>query len=453
MVSENILHSRMKYYLPFALFVVQTVAGFLLAREEYAYAMLLMFSGAIIAWIIVRLYDSTNKAVEIFFSALRNDDTSLSFPVRIRNKSLAKLHESMNALNRHFQSIRMQNEFNENYYRALIRHSATGLVVLNNHDEVELINQVACKYAGISSESTNPNLLKIKNPEFFEALCKLKPGEDITYKQMTGKDLQVLSFRASLLHKKDSTVKLISLQDIRYELEIKELESFRKLISVLTHEIMNLMSPLTSVSKALFSIYHRDNKPIRLTDMDENTLKTTLNCLQVIDEQTNGILNFINNYRRISRIPDPEIKPVGVEEWLEQLTIVYNEKMRQLGIEFTIRNDRQISSLLADKNLLNQVIVNLINNAIDSVMENENRRRIGIELASASRNRTWISVTNNGPKIPPELREKIFVPFFTTKTNGSGIGLSISQEIMKLHKGSLITGLSADGDTAFILEL
>jgi signal transduction histidine kinase len=231
------------------------------------------------------------------------------------------------------------------------------------------------------------------------------------------------------------------------------LESYRKLISVLTHEIMNLMSPLTSVSKALFALYHKGDKPVDLPDIDDNILKTTLNGLQVFNEQTDAIHSFVDNYRKISKIPQPVFKPFDIADWVEQLHIVYTAKMSEQGILFKIHHDMGQKSLLADKNLINQVMFNLINNAIDAVMENEKDRRISIEISQSAPNRLQIVVFNNGPLIPPEIQEKIFIPFFTTKKHGSGIGLSICQEIMKLHRGSLTVISSQNSLTSFIIEL
>ncbi len=453
MVSERLLHTRSGYIVILAIIVLYTAAGYLFAQSEYLPAGVLFFSGMAAVWLLFRLINGTNDAIAYFFNALRNDDTTMQFPAGVQNKSLNRLYESMNQLSRHFQTIKMQNEYNEKYYRTLIRHSATGLLVLDSDNRVELINKVACQYAGISAESTNPNLLKIKNPLFYDAICKLQPGADITYKHVLGNEYQLLSFRATLLRKKDIGLKLISIQDIRYELESKELESYRKLISVMTHEIMNLISPLTSVSKVLFSLYHTGNKSISLSEMDENILKTTLNGVKVIDEQSKGLLNFIDNYRKISRIPQPDIRLFDVEEWTEQLRIVYADNMKQHQIAFEINHDRLLKSIPADKKLLNQVIINLVNNALDAVKEIDGERKIQIDISAIPQNRFRIKITNNGPSIPPDIQEKIFVPFFTTKKNGSGIGLSISQEIMKLHKGSLMLVSTGSGLTTFIMEV
>ena len=452
MVSERLLQSRLRYIIFPALIAFYTGAGFFMAREKYLPAVFFFFTGLLAVWMVIYMFNSTNKALTGFLDALRNNDTALQFPQAHHIKSLKNLYESLNNLNRHFQSIKLQYEYNEKYYKALIRHSATGLLVLNADNEIELINKVACQYAGISPDSTNPNLLKIRNPLFYEAICNLRPGEDTTYKHVWGNNLQLLSFRATLLSKEENTVKLISIQDIRHELEYKELESYRKLISVLTHEIMNLTSPLTSVSKALYTMYHKNERTIEINEVDDQVLKTTLNSLQVIDEQTNGILNFIDNYRKISRIPQPVMQFFPVEEWIEQLKIVYADRMKENRIAFAIHTDRSMKQILADKKLLNQVIINLVNNAVDAVMENEGKRKISIDLSTLPPNRVSISVRNNGPIIQPDVQEKIFVPFFTTKRDGSGIGLSICREIMKLHKGSLTVVSSGDGSTTFTME-
>jgi two-component system, NtrC family, nitrogen regulation sensor histidine kinase NtrY len=453
MASERLLHTRYRYLVVLTMPVLFTAAGFLLSKRDFLAASVLFLTGLLAVIIMLRIYSGANLAVSYFFDALRNQDTTHQFPVTPKNRSLSKLYESMNLLNKYFQDIRIQNEYNEKYYKTLIRHSATGMLVLNSDNEVELINKVACRYAGISSETTNPNLLRIRNPSFYEAVCDLRPGMDLTYKHILGNDYQVLSFRASLLRKNDSVVKLISIQDIRHELESKELESYRKLISVMTHEIMNLMSPLTSVSKVLYSLYFNNKKAISLHEMDEHILKTTLNGLQVIEEQGSGLLNFVDNYRKISKLPQPDIQAIELAEWMEQLRIVYAEKMKQHQISLEMMHDRNISRIWADKTLLNQVMINLLNNAMDAVIENEGDRKIVVEVFTMHAQRLRIKVSNNGPHIPPELQEKIFVPFFTTKQNGSGIGLSISQEIMKLHKGSLMVVSAQGGDTSFILEI
>lgn len=451
MVSERLLHSHSKTIL-FVLSVISfVIAGFLFAHLKYLPAIALIFTGLIMIWLIIKIYDATNEAISSFFNSLSNDDTTIHFPAYSKNKSLTRLYDSMNGLNRHFQEIRLQNEYNETYYKTLIQHASAGLLVLNSSNEIEVINKTACKYAGISPDSTNPNLLRIKYPAFYEAICSLKPGKNITYRNLLANNLQLLSFRATMISRNGVALKLVSIQDIRHELESKELESYRKLISVMTHEIMNLLSPLTSVSRELYSMYHINNLPKEVSKIDKETIKTTLNGLQLIEEQSNGLLNFVNSYRKISKIPQPDFSTFDVDDWIGQLKIVFTGKMKEQKIVFEIIADKSLRQIIGDKKLLNQVI-NLINNSFDAVMEIDEPRKIEIQMLKDRQNRVLIKIINNGPLIPPALQEKIFVPFFTTKKNGSGIGLSISQEIMKLHNGSIVAVSSAENQTSFILE-
>jgi two-component system, NtrC family, nitrogen regulation sensor histidine kinase NtrY len=453
MISERLLHTRSRVIVLALILVFFTMAGYQLATSHYSAAMVLFAAGMLALWIEMRIYRFTNDAITYFFHALRNDDTTLQFPNKIKNSSLSRLYDGMNQLNRHFQDIRLQNEYNERYYKTLIRNSATGLLVLNQLNEVELMNEVACRYAGISPDSTNPNMIKVKNEAFYEAVCRLQPGENHTYKQITGNSVQMLLFKAILFQKHNVHVKLISIQDIRQELEARELESYRKLISVLTHEIMNLLSPLSSVAGSLDTLYHPSGRSISLQSVNEDILKTTLSSIEVIREQSNGMMNFVNNYRKLSKLPKPEIKPFETEEWIDQLRIVYSEKMTDNHIDFQICADPGIKQIVADKKLINQVVVNLMNNAIDALKDKEEERLIKLNIEMTRQNRVWICISNNGPVIPPEVQDKIFVPFFTTKEDGSGIGLSICQEIMKLHSGSLMVVSGPDTFTSFIMEI
>ncbi|HCW05758.1 MAG TPA: hypothetical protein DGG95_00125, partial [Cytophagales bacterium] len=240
MESDLLLHTRSRFVLLIFGIITLITAGYLLSHKYYLVSFSLLIAGLIIIRLIVRIYESIYLTTASFFESLRNDDTSIHFPANSDNKTFARLYESMNLLNDHFQKIKLQNEYNEAYYRSLIQHSAAGLLVLNENDHIELINRTACIFAGISPDSTNPDILKIKHHAFYEAIRDLKPGENITYRNLMSDNLQILLFRATMIRRQDALLKLVSIQDIRSELESRELESYRKLMSVMTHEIMNL---------------------------------------------------------------------------------------------------------------------------------------------------------------------------------------------------------------------
>jgi two-component system nitrogen regulation sensor histidine kinase NtrY len=452
MASEKLLSSRSRIILLSLATTSFVAAGMVYQEDHIPVSVVLLISGIVLLLLVNAGYNSTNEAISFLFDALRNDDTSVRFQETVRNRTLSKVYKNINTLNEHYQNIKNRSEYNESFYRTVIEHASAGLLILGNGNRIELINRTACIYAGISPSSTNPNQLKIKHPAFYEAVCNIKQGETVTYKNLVSGNLQLLLFRATIIRRKDEELKLVAIQDIRSELESREIESYRKLISVLTHEIMNQLSPLTSVARELHSMLTRNEHNNELLPVEDSALRTTINGLKLINEQSDGLVSFMNNYRKISKIPQPEFFAFPVEEWSEQLRIAFLSKMKDHNIEFTISHDISLREIIADRKLLNQVMVNLINNAFDAVVENSGERRIEIRMEKNQQGRIIIKVTNNGTLIPADLIEKIFVPFFTTKKNGSGVGLSICQEIMKMHNGSIVAVSSEESETSFIVE-
>ena len=433
--------------------LVNVAAGFCIGNEMVAFAVLLLVVGLLCAVQLIFKFRQTNRSIAFFFDSIRNEDTTVNFPVNIEDQSLKALNNSMNQLNKHIQEIKLQNEYKEKYYRVLIQQASIGLVVLNEQNEIELINEVICRYAGISPASTNMNLLKIKNQEFYDVLTRIEAGDSVTFRNILSGSVQLLLFRATAIKSGDNTVMLITVQDIRQELDEKELESYQKLISILTHEIMNSLAPMISVSKTLVNFYTTDDVPVKTDAVNDTMISTTVQGLKLIEEQGNGLINFVNSYRRLTKIPAPVFQRFAVDDWLEQLTILFAERLKSDQIELEIVVEKTLTEIYADKNLINQVVVNLISNGIDALLQIEEHRKITIELSANRDNRVIIKISNNGPSIPEDIQEKIFIPFYTTKESGSGIGLSLSRQIMRSLKGSISLVSNEQEDTIFILEI
>ena len=448
-----------KSYAPSQIFLfllvifVNVAAGFCIGNGMYAFAVLLLVVGILCAVQLIFKFRQTNRSIAFFFDSIRNEDTTVNFPINIEDKSLKALNNSMNQLNKHIQEIKLENEYKEKYYRALIQQASIGLVVLNEQNEIELINEVICRYAGISPASTNMNLLKIRNQEFYDVLTRIEAGESVTFRNILSGSVQLLLFRATAIKSSDNKVKLISVQDIRQELDEKELESYQKLISILTHEIMNSLAPMISVSKTLVNFYTTGEGPVKTDEVNDTMISTTVQGLKLIEEQGNGLVNFVTSYRRLTKIPAPVFQRFAVDDWLEQLTILFAERLKSEEIELEIVVEKTLTEIYADKNLINQVVVNLISNAIDALQQIEEHRKIAIELSANRDNRVVIKISNNGPAIPEDIQEKIFIPFYTTKETGSGIGLSLSRQIMRSLKGSISLVSNEQEDTVFILEI
>ncbi len=444
------LRSGKLLYLYIAAPFVLAGAVILLLQELVAPGILLLLAGIFLMISVFRVFNRTNRDIGYFFHAVKNNDTTLHFSSHTGIESLDWLHESMNQLNEHVQKLKIKNEYREKYYRALIQEANTGLAVLSKDGSIELMNEAACRYAGISPDSVNPALVKIKNASFYKQLIEARSGQTITYRNNTENIPQLLLFRASAWRDEQKELKIVSIQDISHEIDSAEIESYQRLISILTHEIMNAVAPLLSVSRSLQNLNTSGN-PSSMSNHDEPA-KATLRGLKIIEDQSNGLLNFVNNYRKLTKIPAPEMESFDAMEWLEQIAILFSEKFSRSHIKFEYSAEGHLQLILADRKLLNQVITNILNNAIDALQSFEMLRLIQLRITKTGSGRTLIRIHNNGPEIPVELQDKIFVPFFTTKENGSGIGLSLSRQIMILHKGSLSLQSRPGEGTTFLME-
>ena len=243
---------------------------------------------------------------------------------------------------------------------------------------------------------------------------------------------------------------LLSVQNIKNELDDKELDSWRKLIRVMMHEIMNSITPITSLSESLAGYLYSDGKIKSPEEVNEKTIETTIRGLEVIREQGKGLISFVDSYRKLTRLPKPEKKMFQVKNLIENINILSGsfDNSNNIKIEYIVEPDEL--EIFADEKLVSQVLINLVKNAFQANINNENAKvRILSNISESGR--PEISVTDNGPGITEEILDKIFIPFFTTKEAGSGIGLSISRQIMQMHGGNLKVRSVPGTSTSMIL--
>lgn len=426
-------------------------AGYLTAFHMDPWYLLFLLPIPPATFSVIHHFNQSNRQIAFFFEAIRNEDASLKFPTSIRQKSLRHLYQSLNALNMRINEIKMQNEYLEKYYQSFIRHAATGLMAINQDNEVEIMNEKAFEYAGIPS-FTPLHLVPLRNPDLMNFLATFKPGESNTYKRFTG-DTQVnLLIRTREIRYGGKVSRLFSLQDIRLELDEKELDSWQKLIRVLTHEIMNSIAPIVSLTATLQKFFLENGRPVQPSKVDEDIIDNVIQGLDTIGERGNGLVNFVNSYRELTRIPKPDFQPFRVHEWLEHIVLLLRERLDQKQISLETKISEKVREITGDKKMLTQVMINIINNGMEALMEIPGNRRIRITVDLTKDFRHKILIANNGPAIPPEVIDKIFIPFFTTKENGSGIGLSLSRQIMRVHRGYIHAESSIEV-TRFIITL
>ncbi len=450
MSSENLPGKRI-------LLLVITIAaavltGFAAAGRRPDYAVIPAIISLLSAVGLLRHIAQTEKNLNLFFDSVNSNDSSVTFSGHRASPGTRKLYQQLNRVNQTIAALRVKAEAREHYYRSVIRQSATGLIVIGQNGEIELINDAAAQFAGISPASTDTRLFRIRNRSFYDKICNLQPGKTLSLSPAESEPGKSLLLQAKEIVTDDRNLKLVTIENIRQALDNKELESYQSLIRILTHEIMNAVAPLTSVSHTLHKLFLPDGRPLSPGQVSTGVIEATVKGLMTIEEQGKGMLNFVNSYRQLTRLPRPVIESFNTSDWITQLHILLNEQLSEENISLAILRRGPVESITADKNLINQVILNLVNNARDALKEISDNRKLIISLIRREPSLLHITVANNGPQIAPENIGKIFVPFFTTKPNGSGIGLPLCRQIIYLHNG-LLSVTSGPEKTTFILEL
>ncbi|MCE1198983.1 MAG: ATP-binding protein [Marinilabiliales bacterium] len=398
---------------------------------------------------LVSYLNTTNRRLGYFLDSVQNEDSMLSFPVRIKNQTTRDLFKGMDKVNKQIQELRIETRQQEQYFRTLLDHVATGIVTYTANGFVLHANGAARKLLGLEV-LTHLRQLERSNPALFREIREIRPFDRKLVAVTTERGTIQLSLRAVPFKTKDTDLILLSISDIRNELDEKELDSWMKLIRVLMHEIMNSIAPITSLSESLYKYYLPDGNPVEPGQVDEQMIGVTIRGLQVIKEQGNGLIQFVESYRKLSRLSPPEKKRFPINALLERIRTLYASLENSSKVQLSVQVKPATLELFADENQIAQVLLNLVKNALE-VNDKGNEGKILVMAVIHADRRPEIRVVDNGPGIPEEILEQIFVPFFTTRENGSGIGLSLSRQIMRLHGGSLRVSSVPGKETVFTL--
>ena len=291
-------------------------------------------------------------------------------------------------------------------------------------------------------------LIKKDLPEIFH---KMKAGDNTLIKLFIKDELLQLSVYATEFRMRGEEYVLISLQNIHAELEEKEIESWQKLIRVLTHEIMNSITPISSLASTVQEMmFENPEERLILKDLDQEDLDGINSGLKTIQSRSQGLLNFVEIYRNLTRIPKPNFRYFEIKELFERASELMKPKLDKLNIKCESKIIPGDLKITADPDLIDQVLINLLLNSIDAVSNIKNPY-ISITGYKNDSGRVLIEISDNGSGIKPDILDKIFMPFFTSKKTGSGIGLSLSRQIMSLHKGSISVKSTPKEGTIFTL--
>jgi nitrogen fixation/metabolism regulation signal transduction histidine kinase len=276
-----------------------------------------------------------NKKISYFFNSVRNDDSNLSFPVEEKNRSVREIYESMNRVNQQIQQLKLENRQQEQYFRILLEHLATGIITYNNKGFILHSNSSAKRLLAVDVLTHLQQIKKI-DETLFQTIENIRPFERKLVAINTEQGEIQLSLKATSFKTNNSEMVILSIQDIKNELDEKEIESWIKLIRVLMHEIMNSITPITSLSESLSHIFIAGGKPVLPEQVTVKTIATTLQGLNVIKEQGKGLVSFVESYRKLTRVPEPGKKLFKVADLMSRVKILYDslEKSGRIELSF-----------------------------------------------------------------------------------------------------------------------
>ena len=410
-------------------------------RSVYLGVILIIIVAEMI-WYIERI----NRDFNAFLLGLLQADFTATFNEQAKGKSFAHLYTTFNKINRKFRKISADKEIQHLYLETMVEHVKTGIISFDPDGNVHLINN-AFKRMLQKPYLKNINSLSKVDDHLVDMLTSIQPNEKKLLKLNIKGNLLQLSIEATIFKLHNIEYKLVSFQDIKNELDAQELESWQKLIRVLTHEIMNSITPITSLTATLFEIVKVDLQGGN--SLEKATIDNLMEGLEVILNRSNGLHRFTEAYRNLSRIPVPNFQKVNLVEIIQQVITLQQTQFGRVSIELSKENSKFLINV--DPELLQQVLINLIKNAAEALEETENPV-IQIALSNQG-NQSIITISDNGPGIPEDVLDRIFIPFFTTKKEGSGIGLPLCKQILQMHEGTITAVSSINSGTTFKITL
>ncbi|NSL89658.1 sensor histidine kinase [Chitinophaga solisilvae] len=388
-----------------------------------------------------------NRKLTLFLESIRYEDFSIRFSADNKmGKSFSMLNTQFNEVLEAFRQTRAEKEANLKYIDTIIQHISIGVFSFDIEGKIELINPAAFRLMGIY-RLRNIFELKTVHPGLPELLIELNSGNKTLY---ATRQEQQLSIHAATVRLQGRLIKLISIQNIHSELQKKELEAWQNLTKILRHEIMNSVTPIVSLIGTMQEIVDLDLAP---ATTNQEGIEDLREALQTVESRSKGIMNFVNAYRDYTTLPQPQFTSVNIKSLVTSVSSLFQADMKQAGIAFELEIDADNIEIHADVSQLQMVLINLVKNAMDA-LEHMPDATISMKAYLNNVQQICIEITDNGPGIDTDAMNKIFIPFFTTKKKGSGIGLSLSQQIIQMHGGQLKVlspGNNGNGSTFLIL--
>jgi len=397
---------------------------------------------------IFKFVNQTNRKLTRFLESVKYSDFISGFASDNKlGRSFKDLNIAFNEVLEAFRKARSEKEEQGQYLNTVVQQVRTGILSFDTDGSVQLINTNARRFMGISNIKNIRELIAL-NPKLYHAINSAEPGKSELYK---GSNELYLTIQATEMRIRGMDVKLVTMQNIQPELQKQELEAWQNLTRVLRHEIMNSITPISSLTSTLREILDHDmEKRSGHYELKEEGADDLREGLSTIENRSKGLIKFIDAYREYTSLPRPKISTVRLKDLIEHVAQLMKTELKKTSVNFSYTCSSEYLTIQADLEMIEQVLINLLKNAIEALAETENPT---LQLiGSYDENSVMIEIIDNGPGIIAEAVERIFVPFYTTKRTGSGIGLSLSRQIMQMHNGSINVESQPDVQTTFTLR-
>jgi len=446
-----------KYYYGIIVRVILIVLSsllfaFLSFKTNYLYTILSLFILVTLqTWNLIKYILKRRDDLKRMLEYIKDNNPTMYFSPS-RAYPFNELGYFLNEIGDIVREVRIDKENQLRYTQYIVQHVGIGLLAFDQAGKIEIVNQAAKDILNLQVLNSIDVLDKVKLG-LTNIVKKMSLNEQKVIVLNSGKEMQHLAIKMSVFKIAQKEIKLISFQDIKNELDEKEMDSWQKLIRVLTHEIINSITPVTSLTGTIAGFFKISNSLVTANDISDNTIKQTVTGLELIEERGKALLDFVDKFRSLTKLPTPKFEEVSLANLINGIEILKKDELTKKGISFKLTFDQKDMNILCDKSLIEHVLINLINNATDAVSSNIHPKNKSIEITNKLNDdqHLEICIKDNGNGIPESLIEEIFIPFFTSKENGSGIGLSLSRQIMRLHGGSISVKSIPNQETVFTL--
>ena len=406
---------------------------------------------------LIRYVNITNYALVKFLDALKNEDYSVYFSPSKKGDSFVKVYDDFNLIIKKFERNKIEKEAQYTYFKYILEHVNLGIVsikkedLFNEHSDAEIpfLNKAACDILKQPEHKYWHRLAK-SVPWLVKELNKIANGGKILVDLEDEVERKQLSLEVIEIQLLNTPYLIITFQDIRSEIEQKEIEAWHNVIKILAHEMLNSFTPVSSLASTIKSLTENEKGEIlNLNELEKDDIEDINTAASTIKKRSEGLLVFVKDYRTISNVPVPQLTKINVKQLLTSIKSLMSPVTEAAQVDLKILPIPPNASINADSKLIEQVLINLINNSIHAL---EGRKNPTIKIScNIDSNKTIIVITDNGMGIEEKIMNQIFIPFYTTKKNGSGIGLSLSKNILKKHGGNLLVNSEAGLFTAFSL--